>query len=284
MPRGRNVTVRDRRDWLEQYESGKRLDAIATDAGRTDRTIKEAVDRARSEREVETARVHVLREAFVDHFGDLKTAFKELRGRSRDRSTNELWPNADGRSVLLREALREHLPRSPIWLSCEEWEESKRRLSVQSEQIRADIRDLVQAGLKNSTAVANADGFEVALWAAVQRRADGSEDTQAEFQHDQTTEGISLRVRTVDITNRASGQRGFKAIGQVYQGLLDQVLSDDFSFTQQLGESSRRLRTAMDSITQEVDVLSLRRVFPGQCYLCPGSSGRPTPKRKKAQK
>ena len=157
------------------------------------------------------------------------------------------------------------------------WEESKRRLSVQSEQIRRDIRDLVQAVLENSAPLAREDGFEAALWAAVQRRADGSEDTEAEFQHD-------LRARTVDVTNRAFSQRGFKATGQVYQGLLDQVLSDDFSYTQQFGESSRRLRTTTDSITSEVEMLSLRRVFPGQCYLCPDSSGRPRAKRRKAQK
>ncbi len=50
MPRGTRIAPAERRGWLEQYERGSRIDKIAHEAGRTQRTINEHLARARRER------------------------------------------------------------------------------------------------------------------------------------------------------------------------------------------------------------------------------------------
>ena len=79
MPRGSKISIADRHAWLEAYESGKRLDAIAREAGKTVRTINNHIDRARQERTVAQAEREQLKEALGAHQQDLLTMVQRLR-------------------------------------------------------------------------------------------------------------------------------------------------------------------------------------------------------------
>ncbi len=79
MARGRRIASGMRREWLESYERGDRLDKIARDAGRTERTIKEHIEFARQEREVELARREQLGEALRSHQRDMLDLLRHLQ-------------------------------------------------------------------------------------------------------------------------------------------------------------------------------------------------------------
>lgn len=69
----------ERRRWLEQYEGGKSLSALAKGTGRNIRTITTHVQRASEDRERAMARTDLYRQAVTKHNGDLLTALAGVR-------------------------------------------------------------------------------------------------------------------------------------------------------------------------------------------------------------
>ena len=71
MPRGTRIAPAERRGWLEQYEHGTRIDKIAHEAGRTQRTINEHLAQARRERQQQEVTAGLLTQAYQRHFAQL---------------------------------------------------------------------------------------------------------------------------------------------------------------------------------------------------------------------
>ena len=79
MSKGPKVSIADRQAWLEAYESGARIDIVAKEAGRTERTVKDHIDKARQERAVAQAEREQLKEALGAHQQDLLSLIQRLR-------------------------------------------------------------------------------------------------------------------------------------------------------------------------------------------------------------
>lgn len=75
----RRIYPDERRRWLEQYEGGKSLSAVAKETGRNIRTITTHVQRASEERERAMARTDLYRQAVTKHNGDLLMALAGVR-------------------------------------------------------------------------------------------------------------------------------------------------------------------------------------------------------------
>jgi hypothetical protein len=71
LPRVAKISPRERREWLERYEKGDRIDQIAKDAGRDTRTVTPNIDRARLERDFAAVQRDQLREALQSHQQDM---------------------------------------------------------------------------------------------------------------------------------------------------------------------------------------------------------------------
>ncbi len=79
MPRESKVSIAERRDWLEQYENGVRLDELAKSAKRDSRTINTHIEKARLDRDFQAAQRDQLREALAAHQRDMLALLADLR-------------------------------------------------------------------------------------------------------------------------------------------------------------------------------------------------------------
>ena len=75
----RRIYPDERRRWLEKYQGGKSLSALAKETGRNIRTVKAHVQRASDERERAMARTDLYRQAVTKHNGDLLTTLAGVR-------------------------------------------------------------------------------------------------------------------------------------------------------------------------------------------------------------
>jgi hypothetical protein len=73
----KKISIMDKREWLEEYESGKSEFAIAKSKKRDTRTVKKAIEDARRDRDARYARSELMKEALRSHQDTLK---KELAG------------------------------------------------------------------------------------------------------------------------------------------------------------------------------------------------------------
>lgn len=79
MPKESKVSTAERRDWLEKYENGVRLDQLAKEAKRDSRTIGTHIEKARLDRDFQAAQRDQLREALGAHQRDMLALLADLR-------------------------------------------------------------------------------------------------------------------------------------------------------------------------------------------------------------
>ncbi|MFQ5880655.1 MAG: hypothetical protein ACE5IZ_10855, partial [Dehalococcoidia bacterium] len=114
MAKGRRkpaVPAERRREWLQRHERGETPPQIASKDGFDVRTVRSAIGKAREEREASEAKVLTLRQALEWHFKDLEAFARELDSHVASSSAIPLAARGDR----LWGALREHVPKSPLW-------------------------------------------------------------------------------------------------------------------------------------------------------------------------
>jgi len=105
------VKLEQRQDWLERYELGESPPKIARSDGFDMRTVRKHIEQAKQEREVKEARSMVLRNALERHYQDMCDYAQRLDSEITGQTVDS-WSLHDEQ---IRAALRQHLPRSPIW-------------------------------------------------------------------------------------------------------------------------------------------------------------------------
>ena len=142
-----------RQEWLERYESkGESALQIARKDGYDVRTVRKQIEIVKQEQEAGEARSIVLRTALEQHFEDLRKFAARI-----DDAIPGVNPSALPDEELWRMALRQHLPRSPLWgylakLDAVQREVLERDLKITAmvkQAIKADSRllPLIKAGL-----------------------------------------------------------------------------------------------------------------------------------------
>lgn len=160
LPKKSNISYQERKDWLELSEHGERLEAIAKEAKRDQRTVKDNIEKARQERGFEIAQHDQLRGALHTHQQDMLGLLDRLLegivvppldhnqtlnpdfGLEDLMSSRELSRNSElpfGSAVVKRdgsgpsevllteedsrlwEAVKQHLRRDPLWRHISAW-------------------------------------------------------------------------------------------------------------------------------------------------------------------
>ena len=110
------VTPEVRRQWFNRHEmEGEPMTQIAKTEGYDIRTVKKLIDQEREVRERRDARSQVLRNAMEQHYKDLCTFARRLDTQLKG---EESIPS-ELREDPMWGALKEHLPRSPLWKNAE---------------------------------------------------------------------------------------------------------------------------------------------------------------------
>lgn len=278
MPRGPKISPATRRNWLEAYERGERIDKIARDAGRTERTVNEHVQLARQEREEREVRGWLLRDAYQKHFDDLLGLAEELREASKKPSPHGLLAVPDRKTRMLLEALKGHIPKSELWRASKDRGNHARRLDIIEEGIERHIAARVEREVRTCFSEVTMDGFTGSLWVAVREAAEGRDAIDRKYRLETTLAVLRLKWGEFVLANKASDEASkacdearLMQVEHKHTQLLEELTAQKSELLTKLSEVVREWNEAQDTVEQEVESLVLRRMLPGQCYLCPGS-------------
>lgn len=119
------ISIKQMRQWLELFESGRTIDAIAHKFGRDVRTIKSGIERARRDRSAEAVRTGMMTDAIKQHqvallntvgeiISGLETGADRFAALARY-SDVSVFATLPGEATPYWELLRQHLPRDPLW-------------------------------------------------------------------------------------------------------------------------------------------------------------------------
>ena len=258
-----------RQSWLKRHEQGESPPDIARSDQFDVRTVRRHIELAKQEREVKEARFTVLRSALEQHYKDLCDYAQKLDSMITRQST-VIWSDQDDH---LRAALRQHLPRSPIWGYLNQWnglQQSIAQLKTEADNrleqvIGADSR-LNPVSSAGETGVIPgiivAIGFQLEQWA-------------------QVSSGLNLKDNL--ITEKAEEgfvnlRYGFAQMDKVkkeHVAIVHEVLNDCELKIKQCEEYQKleklffELRRVQRNLRDELAVIILRRVVPGRCRYCP---------------
>ncbi len=261
MPKISKIAPATRLDWLNDYENGMRIDRIAQDNKRTERTVTDQIERARGEREQREIRSGLLRDAYREHFAELLGLAEEIRQDSRNESTIGSFNSASVRAKLLREALKTHIPKSRLWKAWADQEGISNRIVEITRHAKAasDSRTQELLGIFPGLAV---DGFSSSLAKAISEVADGRDASRRNYSQDSEwlTWGEFYMAR--DHENQVEV---FDSHGR----LIEEVVGPNPKMVPALKKARNDWGDTARIIEEEVEILLLRHYIPGQCNLCP---------------
>jgi hypothetical protein len=268
------VKAEIRRDWIKRNEeNGESPPQIAERDGFDVRTVRKQLELARQEREMREARMVVLRSALEKHYEDLRSYAENLNAQIF--GTGSATPLKD--EDLIEGALRQHLPRSPIWhlrgrldiLSARADEQQPKVGAFVDTAVRAEerISALTKAGLKE----VESNITQILLFQARRWSQGNSELTlKKNLIVEPAEEGfINIRYGVFPIGKVEKEQTDTiaKAVREILEDLEYQLKNSEAfgSLEKTLSEIVRARR----NLREELAVIRLRRIVPGHCKYCP---------------
>lgn len=263
-----------RREWLKRFEEdGEPIIQIAAKDGFDIRTVRKHIDLAKEERETREARTLVLRSALEKHYDDLRKFTEKLDAEIRGVANVSPAPDDD----FIEGALRQHLPRSPMWgyLARREIlrhtaEEQKQLLENTIEKtVKADrrLKDVRDAGLEGVM-----PGVVAVLKLEAEQWLNGNTKHSLK-------DSLVLEPANDGLVNPRFG--GF------HMGIMSREMADRFMPTVQdaIADFESLIKTSDGYLTlektyteisrlkgklrEELAIIRLRRIIPGRCKYCP---------------
>jgi hypothetical protein len=227
------------------------------------------IEQAKQEKEVREARLLVLRNALERHYADF-TGFAE--------KLDAEIAHEKKISILLREdrlwpALRQHLPRSPLWSYLNKWDELVGELTG----LEQDIKDRLTEELKANSKLREISSvdLEAIIPVLVAVLAFQMKSWAQEYVGLTMQDNFRLEPAAEGLINV---HYGFATMGNVHKdhvAIIKQVLIDfeskitgweEYSRLQKLSRDLKRLKS---NIRDELAIITMRRVVPGRCRYCP---------------
>jgi len=171
------------------------------------------------------------------------------------------------------QALKEHLPRSPIWKATQRWEQLADQFELCTRQLEEVVRVVTQErGLKFAQTPDESGpgpGFVESVVFHVISLARGHRGLKsvAEFTHKRATEAGLHEARMGAYSLGYVHPDEIVKLKSIYFGLLDEAVGWQKACELQnvISELGRQLIVLQD----ELATIRLRRVVPGRCRYCP---------------
>ncbi len=264
-----------RRDWVRRYElEGETPPKIAAEDGYDVRTVREQIKRGIEEREQRETRLVVLRDALQEHYRELCGFAETLNPRSGNGYFIEPGsPGVLAGNPYLSDALRAHLPRSPIWKYLEKREALLRRRSDLDGMIRSKISDQLAGDkrineFRQSHEIMAAENLKDILLAQIKSWIMGEPglNTEKDLHTNFTTDGK---------VNAAYGAVQLGQLTPEHSETIKWLISDleagikSWSELEDMRKTNSELNKVEASLRDELAVITYRRVVPGKCKYCP---------------
>ena len=259
-----------RRAWLRRYEEdGESPPQIAAADSFDVRTVRKQIELARQEREVREARSTVLRNAVESHYRDLCKLAEELDTEIKQ---DKIIPSHLKNSRMLS-ALREHMPRSPLWKKLGKWDSVLEEIANLEDDTREQLREEIEAGSRlNEIVAAGENGvipgmvealnFQMKSWA----RGWTGLDIKVNFKLEPLGDGIVIVSYGAFNMNKVKEEHA-TTIREVLINLESKITGwEQYDKMQGLFTELQRLKPGL---RDELTVIKLRRIVPGRCKYCP---------------
>jgi len=263
-----------RRNWLKRNEEeGESPPQIAKEAKYDVRTVRKQIEVARQEREAREARSIVLRNALERHYEDMRRYAEKLN--SQITGMNDSTSSLD--DDFIESALRQHLPRSPLWAYLSRLQVLQQRANEGQQVLENKISEIVkkEPALKRLTD-AGLDGVVPGIVAVL--------DAETK----QWLDGYSAYTLKDSMIMEAAGEGlvdprvGFsrmgtmakeKAVGNmkiVLKALAElEVLVKGIQEYIELEKIIAETERLHSKLREELAIIRLRRIVPGRCKFCP---------------
>lgn len=265
------VKAEVRREWLRRYEEGgESQPQIATADGFDVRTVRSQIQQAKEEREVREARAQVLRSAMENHYAD-QCRFAE---KINSTITGKDAPLALSKEDYMYQALRQHLPRSPIWRYIDKWDNLLNDIDSQQKAIKNRLDGKIKGDKKlNSTlSSGETEGVRLGMAAALS------------FQAEQWARGLEVLDINESFIQEPAGEGyvnliyGFARMGKVGKEHVAAIKKaiiafesrirrwEEYENLKKLCDEFKRLKSKLQD---ELAIIIYRRIVPGRCKYCP---------------
>lgn len=270
--RKNTIKPEQRLDWLRRYEDGDSPPKIANQDKADVRTVRKHIGMAKQDREVKEARSMVLRNALEQHYRDLCDCAQKLGGQSSGEIVT--WtPNFE----YMKTALRQHIPRSPIWGYLSQKDSLQQRIILLTEEVGRKMEEGVKSDSRFSTKLTDSEPGPIysiidALKSQIQRWAMGVRGLNIE-------DNLISEPAEEDLVNLRYGPYQLGKVKesrlQTVREVISKVLQDwesrikQFEEYRLLEKSFLEHRRIEKNLSDEIAVITLRRVVPGRCRYCP---------------
>lgn len=254
-----------RQNWLKRYEEGESPPQIAEADHFDVRTVRAHIQKAKQEREIKDARALVLRNALEQHYRDLCEYAEKL----------DLLAHGESAAMSLREeclhsALRQHLPRSPIWNYLKQRAAINEQISMLRKQADTKLEEIAAS---DSQLNSQPHIRETALPAMVD---------VLKSQFDKWVRGVPGLTKD-RLFEQNSGELINLHYGPFHLGnykkedipLVRKIVADLEPRIRELEEYGKleslysELNRIESNLKEALAVITLRRVVPGRCRYCP---------------
>ena len=259
------VELEKRQNWRKRYEEGESPPHIAKTDGFDVRTVRTHIELAKEEREVKESRVMVLRNAMELHYKDLCEYAETLK--SPNLAENAA---ASTREEYIHSALRQHLPRSPIWNYLKQRDALNQQVSEINRQAAETIEKMVNSNSKLSSRPdikeIAAPGITAALKSQFDKWVQGLPGLTADRMFEQNAGAlINLHYGVFHLGNM--NKEDVKLVKKVMADLEPKIREMvEYSKLEKLYADLNRIEK---SLKDELAVITLRRIVPGRCRYCP---------------
>jgi len=267
------VTPEQGRDWLMRHELGETVPQIAEKDDYDVRTIRRHIELAKQQREVKEARATVLRNALERHYEDLCN----FAGRLDPTIAKNIPNPSSADDNFMEAALRQHLPRSPIWgyltnrgsLQQEYTELSVEAKARVEQAVRAErsFDPLLSAGLTEVVpGIINALDFQVEHWSLGYEGLKVGTDLRTEPEGEGQVQ-LCYGFSRMDIV-KSEDAKGYLSILKEIIKRLEQKIANWELYKKSL-KANDEISRLDRKLHEELSVIRLRRIVPGRCKYCP---------------
>jgi len=267
------VLPEQRLDWLTRSEEGESVPKIASNDSYDVRTIRRHIELAKQQREVKEARATVLRNALERHYEDLCNFAARL-----DPTIAKNIPNpSSADDNFMEAALRQHLPRSPIWgyltnrgsLQQEYTELSVEAKARVEKAVRAERRfdPLLSAGLTEVVpGIINALDFQVEQWSLRREGLKVGTNLRAEPEGEGRVQ-LCYGFSRMDIVKSEDAKGYLSILKKIIERLEQKIVN--WELYKKLLKANDEISRLDRKLYEELSVIRLRRIVPGRCKYCP---------------
>ena len=259
-----------RKRWLKRYEEdGDLPPQIAATDGFDVRTIRKQIEMARREREVRETRLLVLRNATERHYADICQFAEKLKAHVTGEDSISIFEDDP-----LWLALRQHLPRSPLWNLLNRRSTLLERLNGTRGSLRTRLNSEVEADdrLKPVLSSGGSDvvqGMVKSLTFQVEQWSQGRKglDIEVDFRVKRNEDGsFSIEYGSFQFGNVNDEQQA-QTVRDVLADWQLKVVSWEES--DEMGRILAELQRTRLKLKDELNTITMRRIVPGRCKYCP---------------